>query len=70
MSIKPPELCLYLRRQGVYFHDTTICTDLELDLTRGHEIQLWLNECEAAPQPHGSSCAKKIFGLGRFDFQL
>jgi hypothetical protein len=44
-----PELCRYLRRQGVYFHDTTICRDLELDLTRGHEIQLWLNECEEEP---------------------
>jgi hypothetical protein len=39
-----PDLLEYLNEHGVYFHDITVWTDPELDLLRGHEIQLWLNE--------------------------
>jgi len=38
------ELLEYLTQHGVYFHDVTPCMDPELELLRGHEIQLWLNE--------------------------
>jgi hypothetical protein len=38
------ELREYLAQHGVYFHDVTPCMDPALELLRGHEIQLWLNE--------------------------
>jgi hypothetical protein len=39
-----PELCEHLEKHGVYFHDMTICADAALELPRGIEIQLWLDE--------------------------
>jgi len=38
------ELLEYLTQHGVYFHDVTPAMAPEAELSRGLEIQLWLNE--------------------------
>ena len=39
-----PSLCRHLEQNGVDFDDITPCADPTLDLLRGHEIQLWLDQ--------------------------